>query len=108
MKKQLFDLTALREGESLSFTVQDTPAFAVRKDGEVYAYANRCPHLGIPLEWQENQFLDSENELIQCSTHGALFLIETGECLSGPCSGDRLNALELVFEDGAAYLAEQS
>jgi len=31
--------------------------------------------------------------LIQCATHGALFLIESGECIAGPCAGQSLTAL---------------
>jgi len=50
--------------------------FIVRKENSIYAYENRCPHVGTSLDWQPNQFLDSSNSLIQCSTHGALFRIE--------------------------------
>ncbi len=32
--------------------------------------------------------------LIQCATHGALFLIESGECVAGPCAGQFLAALD--------------
>jgi nitrite reductase/ring-hydroxylating ferredoxin subunit len=31
--------------------------------------------------------------MIQCATHGALFLIESGECVAGPCAGQSLQAL---------------
>ncbi len=61
--------------------------FAVRRDGIAYFYINRCPHRGIPLEWQPDKFLDQSASLIQCATHGALFLIESGECVAGPCAG---------------------
>ena len=67
--------------------------FAVRKDGQVFAYRNRCPHRGIPLEWLPDQFLDHSASLIQCATHGALFLIDSGECVAGPCAGQALEAL---------------
>ncbi|MDH5710867.1 MAG: Rieske 2Fe-2S domain-containing protein, partial [Gammaproteobacteria bacterium] len=50
--------------------------FVVHKDGEFHAFINRCPHTGINLEWQEDQFLDMDHAFIQCSTHGALFEIE--------------------------------
>ena len=38
---------------------------AVKKDSQVYLYWNRCPHLGTPLEWEEDRFLDNAGELIQ-------------------------------------------
>ena len=43
---------------------------------------------------QPDQFLDPSNSLIQCATHGALFLIENGECVAGPCAGQSLTAIE--------------
>ena len=83
----------LIEGQSRGFLLDGLKLFAVRRDGQVYAYQNRCPHRGVPLEWQPDQFLDHSNSLIQCATHGALFLIESGECVAGPCAGQSLKAL---------------
>ena len=83
----------LTEGQSRGFAVAELKLLVVRREGQVYAYQNRCPHRGIPLEWQPDQFLDHSNSLIQCATHGALFLIESGECVAGPCSGQSLKAL---------------
>lgn len=80
--------------------------FAVRSGGAVYLYRNRCPHLGIELHWLEDQFLDVEETLIQCATHGALFLIESGECVSGPCLGQSLQALRCRVENGELHLDE--
>ena len=74
--------------------------FVVHKDGNFSAYINSCPHTGVNLEWQENQFLDMDNMFIQCSTHDALFEIDTGVCIAGPCVGDRLQAIDLVIENG--------
>ncbi len=71
----------IEEGCSKGFEVLNKYLFAVKKDGRTYLYYNYCPHLGTPLEWQEDQFLDSDGALIQCSTHGALFLIENGQCI---------------------------
>ena len=83
----------LTEGQSRGFVLAELKLLVVRREGQVYAYQNRCPHRGIPLEWQPDQFLDHSNSLIQCATHGALFLIESGECVAGPCSGQSLKAL---------------
>ncbi|MDT9634851.1 Rieske 2Fe-2S domain-containing protein [Pseudomonas marginalis] len=83
----------LAPNSSLGFTMDGTPLLAVRRDGIAYFYINRCPHRGIPLEWQPDRFLDDSASLIQCATHGALFLIESGECIAGPCAGTSLKAL---------------
>lgn len=86
------------EGQSRGFEAAGEQLFAVRKDGQLYAYRNRCPHRGIPLEWLPDQFLDHSASLIQCATHGALFLIESGECVAGPCAGQSLQEL-VIRED---------
>ncbi|QHF46975.1 Rieske (2Fe-2S) protein [Pseudomonas sp. S35] len=83
----------LAPDSSRGFEVDGCKLLAVRRDGIAYFYINRCPHRGIPLEWQPDQFLDDSASLIQCATHGALFLIESGECIAGPCSGKSLKAL---------------
>lgn len=64
------------------------------------AYLNRCPHLGIELNWMPGRFMDADNLFIQCSTHGALFKPGTGECIAGPCQGDALTPLELREHKG--------
>lgn len=83
----------LAEGQSRGFVIDGEKLFAVRKDGQVFAYRNRCPHKGINLEWLPDQFLDHSASLIQCAIHGALFLIDSGECVAGPCSGQSLDSL---------------
>ena len=97
---ELCKVTALDEGKSLGFLSHKGPVFAVRYDNEIYVYKNECPHLGVNLEFNEDDFLDSEGQLIQCSTHGALFQIDTGRCLSGPCQGDHLTKVEFIVKDG--------
>lgn len=83
----------LTEGQSRGFTLHGIRLLAVRRAGRVYAYENRCPHRGVPLEWQADRFLNENGTLIQCASHGALFSIETGECVSGPCVGRELNLI---------------
>lgn len=83
----------LAEGQSRGFEVNGLALLAVRRAGQVYVYQNRCPHRGVRLEWQRDKYLDDSNSLIQCATHHALFLIESGECIAGPCEGKSLNAI---------------
>ena len=77
--------------------------FVVRRDSEVRGYINSCPHTGVPLEWVPDQFLDADGSFIECATHGALFTIEEGKCVSGPCAGDRLRPVRLAVEVGVIY-----
>lgn len=91
--KRLCAATDLRESESRGFESEGLKLLAVRRQGQVFVYRNRCPHRGIALEWQPDRFLDDSASLIQCASHGALFLIETGECVAGPCEGQTLTAI---------------
>ena len=94
----------LPEGQSRGFSVGDVKVIAVRRDGQPYLYENRCPHRGVPLEWQPHQFLDDSGSLLQCATHGALFLIESGECVAGPCAGQALRQLIVSEDAGSIWL----
>ncbi|MEM6998646.1 MAG: Rieske 2Fe-2S domain-containing protein [Pseudomonadota bacterium] len=78
--------------------------FLIYRDKQVYSYLNRCPHTGVSLDWVPHQFLDSSNSYIQCATHGALFAIENGKCLRGPCVGDQLEIIENSNIEGNIYL----
>lgn len=103
---RLFHIDDIAEDHCLEFEHNGRQCFAVKKDGQIYLYENRCPHLGIELNWQENQFLDPDNALIQCSTHGALFRIDNGQCVSGPCLGDQLRVIDFDVRDGIIYLTK--
>ena len=82
-------LDDLPDGDSRGFSVEAPEGlielFLVRRGDAVYGYYNRCPHTGAPLDWSPDRFLDPEHRFIQCSMHGALFVIATGLCVHGPC-----------------------
>lgn len=96
---KLFHINELEENQSKGFTVKDTAIFAVKRDGQLYVYKNDCPHLGINLEFQADTFLDLDQHFIQCANHGALFEVESGECISGPCLGQNLTPYPFEIED---------
>ena len=74
--------------------------FVVKKDNVLHAYVNQCPHVGAPLEWIPDQFLDADAQFIQCAVHGAAFAIDNGACAGGPCNGVGLTALPMQEENG--------
>jgi len=78
--------------------------FIVHHDGQLHAYRNSCPHTGSPLDWVEHQFLDADQAFIQCAVHDARFMIDSGECIAGPCLGEHLQALSISTEGDAIYL----
>lgn len=70
-----------------------TGLIAVSCGGTVRVYVNACPHLGLPLELLPDRFLDDAGRYLVCSAHGARFRPEDGRCVSGPCSGEVLEAV---------------
>ena len=94
----------IAEGTSKGFSINERNVFAVKRDDQLYFYKNSCPHLGVELEWVEDQFLDADGALIQCATHGALFIIETGECVAGPCLRQHLEPVNFEIRDDSVYL----
>lgn len=100
-------LDRLDDPGSYGFTLErgeeTIEGFVVRRDGECFAYRNKCPHTGSPLDWVDHQFLDVEGALIQCAVHDARFLIDTGECVFGPCPGASLDAIPIRVKDGNIY-----
>ncbi len=82
--------------------------FLLRRGAVVFAYRNSCPHRGIVLDWKPDQFLDASGQHILCAMHGALFRIDDGLCVSGPCVGDSLEAVGIEIRDGAIYLSARA
>jgi nitrite reductase/ring-hydroxylating ferredoxin subunit len=110
LKKEvpLCGLNDLDDHCAMELMIEERQLFAVRQDNDIFAYWNLCPHRNTPLNWVPNQFLDAENQLIQCALHGALFEIDSGLCIHGPCSGESLQTVELRCEDQFYFIiAEQ-
>jgi nitrite reductase/ring-hydroxylating ferredoxin subunit len=80
--------------------------FVVRKGAQVFAYLNRCPHAGHPLNWQSNDFLTLDDALIICRSHGALFDISSGFCVAGPCGGAHLRTISVRIEHDYIMLVD--
>ncbi len=91
-------------GFSLALEEGRLEGFLVRTASAVFAYRNSCPHTGAPLDWTPDNFLDIEGRLIQCALHGALFEIETGLCIYGPCVNRRLTPLPIAERKGTLFL----
>lgn len=104
MKQFLCHLDEIPPGHSKGFSLDDRSFFIVREKDRVCGYRNYCPHLGVELNWQPDQFLDSGGRFIQCAMHGALFIITSGECIAGPCLGKRLIPVTLRVEEQNVYL----
>lgn len=96
----------LAEGRCRAFSVAGVSLFGVRRQGKVHLYRNRCPHRDIALNWHEDDFLDDSGQLIQCVHHGAQFLIDSGECVTGPCTGEWLEPLDCLEDSRGLWLTD--
>jgi nitrite reductase/ring-hydroxylating ferredoxin subunit len=78
-------------------------AFALRFQGHVVAYINRCAHVPAEMDWQPGEFLDAERRWIVCSIHGATYAPADGRCVGGPCGRSRLVPITVEERDGQVY-----
>ncbi|WP_419808008.1 Rieske (2Fe-2S) protein [Sphingomonas sp.] len=97
-------LDQIAEGKARNFVLQLRAGrfhgFVVRRGDAVFGHVDRCPHAGVPLAQQLDDYLAPTGDLIACSWHGALFRIEDGLCVGGPCVGQHLTPWPVTVADG--------
>ena len=108
LKQKVCDIQELANLPCKSFVLKktdnETEAFLVYFKGRYYAYENSCPHTGVNLNWQEDQFLSVDGLFIQCSLHGALFEPSNGMCVRGPCRGEQLKEIQLDIQKEGVFV----
>jgi len=104
MLLRLCDLSELPCDGARGFTVAQRSLLTVRDQEGIHVFLNRCPHLGVPLQWETDRFLDSEGAFIRCATHGALFEKNTGLCILGPCRGESLWQVTCQLDGSVVYI----
>jgi nitrite reductase/ring-hydroxylating ferredoxin subunit len=77
--------------------------FVVRHGETIVGYVDSCPHAGWPMASFAGRYLTRENELILCGGHAALFRIEDGVCVAGPCPGQRLVPWPVHVQAGVVH-----
>ena len=101
---KLGPLELVADGKARNFVLQIGEAyfhgFVVRRGEEARGYVDRCPHAGLPLAQQLDAYLTPDGDLIACSWHGALFDIDSGACVGGPCVGAALTPWPVTVVDG--------
>jgi nitrite reductase/ring-hydroxylating ferredoxin subunit len=97
-------LEDIADGAARNFVLQMRAGrfhgFVVRRGETVHGYVDRCPHAGVPLAQTLDDYLTPDGTLIACSWHGALFEIEGGRCVGGPCVGQSLAPWPVAVRDG--------
>jgi nitrite reductase/ring-hydroxylating ferredoxin subunit len=106
---RLGPLDLIADGGARNFVLQMKAGrfhgFVVRRGRAVFGYVDRCPHAGLPLTQVLDDYLTPDGALIACAWHGALFEVETGACVGGPCMGQALTAWPVAMRDGAVVTA---
>lgn len=102
---ELCKLDDLQDGQVRGFHVPGMARklIVVRKGARVHGYLDSCPHYagGTPMAWKTDRYLNGEGTHLACHSHGALFDVETGECVIGPCLGQALRRVPLnITEKG--------
>lgn len=95
----LHEVEAVVDGDAESVIVHRDAA------GQLRAWLNVCPHAGRRLDWAPGQFLRSKEGLLVCAVHGASFELAGGECVAGPCRGERLREVAVDCVDGELRLS---
>lgn len=102
-------LDLIADGVARAFVLQMRAGrfhgFVVRRGVTVYGYVDRCPHAGLPLAQQLDDYLTPDGRLVACSWHSALFEIDTGMCVGGPCKGQTLPPWAVAIIDGKIVTA---
>ena len=96
----------IERGKAVLFDVQlwgqPARAFALRFEGRLVGYVNRCAHVPVEMDWQAGEFLDHDKQVIVCAMHGARYNPANGSCLGGPCGQARLMPVRIDEQAGWA------
>lgn len=79
--------------------------FVIRRGERIVGYVDRCPHAGLPLARTLDDYLTPCATMIACDWHGALFRIDDGRCVGGPCKGQALTPWPVRIADGSIETA---
>lgn len=85
-----------------------------RRGTALYGYINSCPHQGRPLGLGRpgsavpRRFLFDGEQRLVCPHHGAVFTVEDGACVSGPCRGGVLTPINWEERDGKLFWLRDS
>jgi len=75
--------------------------------GAIVAYRNLCRHLPVPLDGGTGDFLSDDGGHLICGTHGAVYRVNDGYCVDGPCAGLALQRLQIREDAGNLYISSQ-
>jgi nitrite reductase/ring-hydroxylating ferredoxin subunit len=109
---RLCRLNDIAEGQAKGFLPSPSAlskVIVLKREGQLHGWLDSCPHYegGTPMAWKADAYMSGDGNFLSCHSHGALFDMETGECVLGPCLGQGLTRIELKVTDaGDVYAVE--
>ena len=100
--------SALAVPFDVTYQGQTCRAFAIRYQGHIHAYLNRCSHVPMEMDYQPDRFFDQSGQWLICATHGAMYAPDSGYCVQGPCRGARLEPVAVIERDGGVFLKDDN
>ncbi|QDL55713.1 Rieske (2Fe-2S) protein [Rhodoferax aquaticus] len=101
-------LNDLVEGQAQMVSVTQAPGAAdsatdfkvlvLRNGTQVHAFANRCPHFGVPLAARQSQLIQTPYVSVSCNVHYSRFRWSDGVCETGECVGEALLSVPVVVD----------
>jgi toluene monooxygenase system ferredoxin subunit len=95
--QRALELDALWSGEMIGVVIGDRRVLLVHCDGEIFAYEDRCSHLGVPL--RAGRLL---GQVLTCSAHEWSYDVRSG-CGINPKKA-RLKSFPVEVRDGAIWV----
>ncbi len=96
----------LTEGSAVRFLLTGCDLIVIRRKGRLYAYRNECPHMNLPLSNRSKGIFDKDQGHLVCTQHAAVFDVENGRCVKGPCLGMELEPINIETNNGKLFLKE--
>lgn len=97
-------LDDIPNNSSRAITLAGRELLLVRRHDEFFLYHNRCPHTDETLDPMGGSIVSADGLLFTCQRHGAEFIADTGECVGGPCQGERMEPVAFTLSQGEIYL----
>jgi nitrite reductase/ring-hydroxylating ferredoxin subunit len=68
------------------------------------AYHNVCRHRALPLDLGARSPMSDDGRYLLCHQHGALYRLDDGKCVVGPCAGESLSPIPVAGDEDALTL----
>jgi len=101
-RRPLCAVSEVKDGGAKGFP--EHGVFVVRRGGRIDVWRDDCPHQNVPMAWRTDEYLNREGTRIVCAAHGALFDMDSGECVLGACLGDCLERVPHELVDGVIVI----